>query len=72
MTHLESLGYFLSQGSVLLNGCSSEKPMLMGGPECASYLAWFCTLSMCTFTSLTLAAEYWGSRRHVPPNKTIT
>jgi hypothetical protein len=28
--YLGSLGYFLARGPVLLNGCSSEKPMLMG------------------------------------------
>jgi hypothetical protein len=48
-TYLGSLGYFLAQEPVLLNGCPSEKPMLMGGgPECVACLAWFHTLSMCT------------------------
>jgi hypothetical protein len=31
-TYLGSIGYFLAQGPVLLNGCSSKKLMLMGGP----------------------------------------
>jgi hypothetical protein len=43
-----SLGYFLAQSLLLLNGCSSERLMLMGGPECAACLAWFHTLSVCT------------------------
>jgi hypothetical protein len=30
-----SLGYFLAQSLLLLNGCSSKRLMLMGGPECA-------------------------------------
>jgi hypothetical protein len=30
-TYLGSFGYFLARGPVLLNGCSSEKLMLMGG-----------------------------------------
>jgi hypothetical protein len=37
--YLGSLGYFLTRGPVLPNGCSSEKLMLNGGPECAAYLA---------------------------------
>jgi hypothetical protein len=47
-TYLGSFGYFLSQDPVLLNGCSSEKQMLTGGPECTACLARFCTLSVCT------------------------
>jgi hypothetical protein len=47
-TYLESLDYFLARGLVLLNGCSLEKLMLYGGPECAVCLAWSCTLSVCT------------------------
>jgi hypothetical protein len=31
MTYLGSHGYFLAQGLVLPNGCSSEKVMLNGG-----------------------------------------
>jgi hypothetical protein len=49
VTYLRSFGYFLARGLVLLHGCTSEKLMLMGDPECAGYLA-----------SLTLPAEYWG------------
>jgi hypothetical protein len=48
MTYLGSLSYFLAWGPVLLNDCSSEKPMLMGGPGCAACLAWFRTLSVST------------------------
>jgi hypothetical protein len=39
MTYLGSLGYFLARGLVLLNDCSPKKLMLMGGSECAAYLA---------------------------------
>jgi hypothetical protein len=39
MNYLGSLGYFLAQGPVLLNGYSPEKLMLMGSPECAACLA---------------------------------
>jgi hypothetical protein len=40
-----SLTYFLARSLLLLNGCSSRRLMLTGGPECATY---FCTLSVCT------------------------
>jgi hypothetical protein len=59
VTYLGSLGYFLAQGLVLLDGCSSEKPMLMGGGGNVCIL-----LSLVPypkrvhFTSLTLATEY--------------
>jgi hypothetical protein len=44
-----SLGYFPVHSLLLLNGCSSERLMLMGGgPECTTCLAWFRTLSVCT------------------------
>jgi hypothetical protein len=46
-----SLGYFLAQSLLLLNDCSSERLMLMGGPECVACLAWFRTLSVCTLPS---------------------
>jgi hypothetical protein len=46
VTNLGSLGYFLTLGSVLPNGCSSEKLMLNGGPECAACLASSYTLSV--------------------------
>jgi hypothetical protein len=48
-----SLGYFLTRSLLLLNGCSSERLMLTGGgggPECAVFLAWFRTLSVCTLS----------------------
>jgi hypothetical protein len=47
MTYLESLSYFSCSGSSVLNGRSSEKLMLNGGPECAAWLAWSYTLSVC-------------------------
>jgi hypothetical protein len=47
-TYLGSLGYFLVQGPMLLNDCSSKMIMLNGGTECATCLAWSCTLSVCT------------------------
>jgi hypothetical protein len=34
-----SLGYFLSQSLLLLNGCSSERLMLTRGSECVACLA---------------------------------
>jgi hypothetical protein len=43
-----SLGYFLARSLLLLNGYSSERLMLTGGLQCATCLAWFHTLSMCT------------------------
>jgi hypothetical protein len=48
VTYLRSLGYFLARDPVLPNGCSSKKLMLNGGPECATYLAWSCILSVYT------------------------
>jgi hypothetical protein len=50
VTYLRFLGYFLSRGPVLPNGCSSGKLMLHGegGPERAACLAWSCTLSVYT------------------------
>jgi hypothetical protein len=39
VTYLGSLGYYLAQGPMLLNGCTSKKLMLYGGLECATYLA---------------------------------
>jgi hypothetical protein len=46
----ESLSYFLTQSLLLLNGCSSKRLMLTGGPECAACLAWFHTLNVCTLS----------------------
>jgi hypothetical protein len=37
-TYLGSFGYFLARGPVLLNGFSSEKLILIGGPKCTTYL----------------------------------
>jgi hypothetical protein len=48
MTYLGTLDYFLTLGLMLLNGWSSKKLMLLGGLECAAYLAWSHTLSVCT------------------------
>jgi hypothetical protein len=45
VTYLGSLGYFPAWGPLLLNGRSSERLLLMGGPVCA---AWSCTLSVHT------------------------
>jgi hypothetical protein len=39
VTYMWSHGYFLTQGPVLLDDCSSEKQMLMRGSECAACLA---------------------------------
>jgi hypothetical protein len=39
VAYLGSLGYFLARGLLLLNGCSSERLMLMGGPYCVACLA---------------------------------
>jgi hypothetical protein len=47
-TYIGFYGYFLARGSVLLNGCPSEKLVLMGSPECATCLACSRTLSVCT------------------------
>jgi hypothetical protein len=49
VAYLGSFGYFLAQGLLLLNGCSSKRLILTGVPECAICLAWFRTLSLCTF-----------------------
>jgi hypothetical protein len=48
VTYLRSLGYLLACDSLLLDGCSMEKLMLMGGPKCAACLGWYHTLSVCT------------------------
>jgi hypothetical protein len=37
--YLGCVGYFLARGLLLLNGYSSERLMLMGGLECAAFLA---------------------------------
>jgi hypothetical protein len=58
---LGSLGYFLAWGPMLLNGCSSEKPMLMGVSIVCSLLSLVSYPKCVHFASLTLAVEYWGS-----------
>jgi hypothetical protein len=70
--NLGSLGYFLTWGPVLPNGCFSEKLMLNGGFRVCSLLSLFLHSKCVYFASLTLTAEYWGSRRRIPLNKTIT
>jgi hypothetical protein len=59
-TYLGSIGYFLAQGPVLLNGCSSKKLMLMGGSIVCSLLSLVPYPKYVHFASLTLTAEYWG------------
>jgi hypothetical protein len=72
MTYLGSLGYFLARGSVLLYGCSSEKLMLNRGSRVCSLLS-LVLYPMCVyFAPLMMIAEYWGSGRHMPLNKSIT
>jgi hypothetical protein len=43
-----------------------------GGSKVCSLLSMVTYPKCVHFTSLTLAAEYEGSERHMPPNKTIT
>jgi hypothetical protein len=38
MTYLGSLGYYIAQDPVLLNGCSMKKLMLYGGSRVCSLL----------------------------------
>jgi hypothetical protein len=57
-TYLGSLGYFLAQDLVLLNGCPLEKPMLMGGSRVCSLLSLVPYPQHVHFASLMLAAEY--------------
>jgi phosphate starvation-inducible membrane PsiE len=70
--YLGSLGYFLAQDPMLLNGCSSEKLMLNGESRVCSVLSLILYPKRVYFTSQTLIAEYWRSRRHMPLNKAIT
>jgi hypothetical protein len=69
-----SLGYFLAQSLLLLNGCSSERLMLTGGggSRVCSLLSHVLYPKHVHFTSLILAAKYWGSGRRLPLSKTIT
>jgi hypothetical protein len=70
-TYLGSLGYFLAQGLLLLNGYSSKRLMLMGSRVC-SLLSLVPYPKRVRFASLMLTAKYWVSGRHIPLNKTIT
>jgi hypothetical protein len=72
VTNLGSLCYFLAWGSVLPNGCSSEKIMLNGGSKVCSLLSLVLYPKRVYFASLMLTAEYWGSRRCMPLKKVIT
>jgi hypothetical protein len=72
MTYLGSLGYFLTWEPVLPNGCSMEKLMLNGGSRVCSLLSLVLYPKCVYIASLTLTAEYWGSRRCMPLNKAIT
>jgi hypothetical protein len=58
VTYLGSLGYFLAQGSGVLNGCSSKKLMLNGGSRVCSLLCLVMYPKHVYFTSVTLTAEY--------------
>jgi hypothetical protein len=58
VTYLRSLCYFLAQGLVLLNGCSSKKQMLMGRSRVCSLLNLVSYPKRVHFTTLMLAAEY--------------
>jgi hypothetical protein len=66
VTYLGSLGYFLALGPMLLDGCSSEKPMLMGGSKVCSLLSLVLYPKRVHFASLTLDARYWGSGWNMP------
>ena len=72
VTNLGSLGYFLAWGPMLLNGCSSEKPMLMGVSIVCSLLSLVSYPKYVHFASVTLTAKYWWSGRRMPLSKTIT
>jgi hypothetical protein len=72
VSYLGSLSYFLAQGPVLLNDCSSKKLMLNGGFRVCSPLSLVLYPKRVYFASLTLTAEYWGSGRRMPLNKAIT
>jgi hypothetical protein len=66
VTYLGSLGYFLAQGPTLLDGCSSEKPMLKWGSKLCRLFSLVLYPKRVHFASLTLVAEYWGSERNMP------
>jgi hypothetical protein len=50
VTYLGSLSYFSAWGLMLANGCPSERPMLIGGPVCATCLVRSRILSIHTST----------------------
>jgi hypothetical protein len=57
-TYLESLGYFLARGQMLLNDCSSEKLMLNGRSRVCSLLSLILYPKRVYSASLTLTTEY--------------
>jgi hypothetical protein len=65
------LDYFLAQGLVLPDECSSKKLMLNGGSRMCSLLSLTLYPKRVYFASLTLIAEYWGFGRRMPLNKAI-
>jgi hypothetical protein len=67
-----SLGYFLARSLLLLNGCSSEMLMLMGGFRVCSMLSLVPYPKLVYFASLTPTAKYSGSGRRMLLSKTIT
>jgi hypothetical protein len=71
VTYLGLLGYYLARGSVLLNVCFSEKLMLYGESRVCNMLSLVLYPKHVYFASLTLIAEYPGSRRHMPLNKAM-
>jgi hypothetical protein len=71
-TNLGSLGYFLARGQVLPKGYSSKKLMLYEDFRVCSLLSLVLYTKHVYFASLTLTAEYWGSRWCMPLNKAIT
>jgi hypothetical protein len=72
VTDLTSLGYFLTQGPMLLNGCSLKKLTLNGGSRVRCLLSLVLYPKHVYFVSLMLIAEYWGSGQHMPLNNAIT
>jgi hypothetical protein len=71
MTYMGSLDYFLAQGLVLPDDCSSKRLMLNEGSRVCSLLSLILYPKRVYFASLTLIAEYWGFGRRMPLNKAI-
>jgi hypothetical protein len=67
-----SLGYFLAQSLLLLNGYSLERLTGGGGSRVCSLLSLISYPKHVHFASLTLTSKYWGSGQHMPLSKTIT